>query len=398
MNKSDVTFVIPSKNNLEYLKMAFDSLIKFNPESKFVLLDDCSQDGTEEYLKSIQEKYLNVKIYSNKESEPLGIAYMYNYGASLAETDIIMFFHADMIASEKMVDNLLKYMKEKTVVSATRIEPPLHNRGLEKIIIDCGIWPDKFDQKKFDRSVRVLEQTYKDETTGGIFAPWMIFKKDFENIGGHDYRSLKSIHEDSDIFQRFMLAGYKIIQSRDAFVYHMTCRGLRFGGIDKNGRIIESVEYKNLKDICMRNFLRKWQYFVHNDKYLRPVIHPKYDIGYVIQNCDYYTLHTIEPRCSNVYVNDSLRLKYINNEQSKTKTFDISKRVLKLSDNYINDIIINFDFNDFQYNMNENYKIILKMPDIIKDSGEIGEFRLGIFHIKINSLKTYENDLVYLKN
>ena len=34
--------------------------------------------------------------------------------------------------------------------------------------------------------------------------------------------------EDSDIFNRFVLNGYELIQTWKGFVYHMTCRGSRF--------------------------------------------------------------------------------------------------------------------------------------------------------------------------
>jgi hypothetical protein len=35
------------------------------------------------------------------------------------------------------------------VVSATRIEPPLHPDGPEKILMDFGIEPEEFDEQKF---------------------------------------------------------------------------------------------------------------------------------------------------------------------------------------------------------------------------------------------------------
>ena len=34
------------------------------------------------------------------------------------------------------------------MVSATRIEPPLHPDGPEKILLDCGIEPEEFDEDK----------------------------------------------------------------------------------------------------------------------------------------------------------------------------------------------------------------------------------------------------------
>ena len=38
--------------------------------------------------------------------------------------------------------------------------------------------------------------------------------------------------EDSDIFNRFHLKGYKFVQVWKGLVYHMTCRGSRFKKMD----------------------------------------------------------------------------------------------------------------------------------------------------------------------
>ena len=39
------------------------------------------------------------------------------------------------------------------------------------------------------------------------------------------------------------------------------------------------------------------------------------------------------------------------------------------------------------------FQIITQLSEILQDSGEIGEFDLDIFNIKVNSLQTYEKDL-----
>ena len=46
---------------------------------------------------------------------------------------------------------------------------------------------------------------------------------------------------------------------------------------------------------------------------------------------------------------------------------------------------------------NQNFQIITQLSEILQDSGEIGEFDLDIFNIKVNSLQTYEKDLIICK-
>ena len=89
------------------------------------------------------------------------------------------------------------------------------------------------------------------ETTNGIFAPWAIYKDDFLAIGGHDPLYAPQSKEDSDIFNRFLLAGYKFVQTWEGFVYHMTCRGSRFADGAKrnpNGEVFMKNRETDEKD------------------------------------------------------------------------------------------------------------------------------------------------------
>ena len=45
---------------------------------------------------------------------------MFDKGIEMATTDIIMAFHADMVAAPNLDENILKHLKPGVVVSATR--------------------------------------------------------------------------------------------------------------------------------------------------------------------------------------------------------------------------------------------------------------------------------------
>ena len=92
--------------------------------------------------------------------------------------------------------------------------------------MDFGIEPEEFKEQEL---LNWFDKDYKpeQETTEGIFAP-AIYKEDFQKIGGHDSLFAPQSKEDSDIFNRFILAGYNAVQTRKGCVYHMTCRGSRF--------------------------------------------------------------------------------------------------------------------------------------------------------------------------
>lgn len=388
-----ITFCIPSKDNLRYLKNSITSIQKnSSQENDIIVYVDASNDGTLEWLEANKIKYL-----VNETGAPKGIAYAYNRCIEAAETDIVCMFHADMFMGKDFDLNLLKHLQPKTVVAGTRIEPPLHPEGKEKIIKDFGMYPEDFVEEAFNTFVKQVQEDSKDQVTYGIFAPWACYKSELLEIGLHD-ESFHSYQEDSDIFNRMLLSGMKCIQSRDALVYHLTCRGGQFqDGVEK---VTTDSAFHIMKENAARNYLRKWGNWVKNDEYQHPIIHPKYNIAFQVKGCNYDMLKVFEPWCDRIYINDEIQVlstHYRDQEQVSTN-FDLSKRVYSIEHNdpkLENDIVIEFDTKQFTQ---QSFNIIQQLPEIIKESGEIGQFELDIFKITINSLEEYQNDLIVCKN
>jgi len=379
-----ISFIIPSYNNLKHLKNVYASIKKHEPGAEIVLLDDGSTDGTWEWIQQQD-------CISYRSKERVGHTILYDKGIELATSEIVGILHADMILGPNYSKNLLKYLKPKTVVCATRIEPPLHPEGKEKIIKDFGQDFDSLDIKSFEKFVLDL-QAAPEQPTKGMFAPWILYKKDFQAIGGHDPLFAPFPFEDSDIFQRWILAGYALIQSRDAYVYHLTCRGHRWN--DQIGK--DDEYYKTVTAKAARNYLRKWGSWIKNDEYQYPVIVPKYDIGLLVKNCNLEGLEALEPFCDTIYIEDEMEVltsHYLDKEQKNT-TYNLFSRIRPYSSLKTNHILIEFDLNRLDSQM---FQILQQFPEIIKQSGEIGEFELYIFKVAINSLKEYQDELIVCK-
>jgi predicted transport protein len=72
----------------------------------------------------------------------------------------------------------------------------------------------------------------------------------------------------------------------------------------------------------------------------------------------------------------------------------MEKRVLSIHDEVEDDIEIRIDGQTFN---NDDFNYIRQLPQILADSGDIGSFGLGNLEISINSLETYENNLIVNK-
>ena len=391
-----ITFVIPSRNNLEFLKLAYKSIRNLETKHEILVLNDASTDGTQEWIDGLGDD--DLIVHHNPGPERIGIVGMFDKGIEMARTDIIFAFHADMVAAPKLDENILKHLKKGTVVSATRVEPPLHPPGPEKITMNFHFGKeceaDNFDHEHFIKWCNdVAFKEYKHKTTEGIFAPWCMYKEDFLAVGGHDELFAPQSKEDSDLFNRFQLAGYNFIQPWNALVYHFTSRGSRFNKHAGGAAGQDSPEWQYTTNVNMRNFIRKWGTVVQHDRLMKPIITPKYDIGIVVKEGTLTVLQALEPWCSTLYSEDEVIYPYIEPESPHTN-MDLNERVKLINSEKTNDIIIKTDSSTITQ---EDFNNIQQINRIIQDSGEVGEFELGNLKIKINKIQTYEKNLIICK-
>ena len=402
---SKVSFCIPSKNNCRYLKACIPSIRKnsYFEENEILVFVDEDNDGTIEWLDSVKEKY-DLSYSVNNTGRLFGIGRAYDHLVEQSSSDVFMIFHADMMLGKHADLEAYNYLDRGKVVCSTRIEPPLHPEGSEKIVENFGLWPeldveDGFKEDEFDEFVESCKVKYSGQITNGCFAPWMMYKEDFLTIGGHDFR-FRSAREDSDVFNRMVLNGYKLIQSWTSFVYHLTARAGQFQhGVLTKEHSQKSPEWQKLMEESSREFIRKWGSTVQHDEHMMPIIFPKYDIGFVAHNCSTEMLRSLEPWCSDIY-GDWVGHKgygvnmYIEEEQDGTM-YDLKKRIHSQHIEPTNDVVVEFDASQLNQ---DQFQFLTQLPLILRESGDIGKMSHGIFKFDIKSLKTYEKELIQSEN
>tara|TARA_R110002153_G_scaffold251534_1_gene408904 strand:- start:1238 stop:2458 length:1221 start_codon:yes stop_codon:yes gene_type:complete len=402
----EISLIQPGRNNLKYLKWSYDSIRKNqgNHEVEICIADDFSNDGTWDWCQEMMSKDPLFKAIRNEGPTRLGHTILYDRLVNeVATNDICMIYHADMYLCPEALKAIEKHLTDKTIVSLTRIEPPLHPDGPEKILQDFGIEPEEFDEDGLFAYLQATDSEREIKTTEGIFAPWAFYKKDFQEIGGHDPIFAPQSKEDTDIFNRFQLNGIKFIQTWEGCVYHMTCRGSRFADGAKrnpNGEVFmknrETDEWLKQNQKSTREFLRKWGHFCKHDALMKPIIPPKYDIGFIVKNCNDQFLTSLEPWCSTIYVDEgnipTIIKNYINLEQPNT-SFDLNERVKPFDNEKNNEILVTIDGNKFTQ---QDFQYIQQLPEILADSGEPAfHSELGNLIVEIfEEMNIYEKELI----
>ena len=185
----------------------------------------------------------------------------------------------------------------------------------------------------------------------------------------------------------------------------MTCRGSRFADGAKrnpNGEVFmknrETDEWLAQNIRSTRNFIRKWGHFVKHDALMKPIVPPKYDIGFVVESCSRELLETLEPWCDAIYIEDEqMKKEYIEKEQSNT-LFNLENKVRDIGEvihetGYKHDIELWFDGSKFN---EQSFQYIQQLSEILANDEEleVGEFELDIFKVTISRIKTYEKELI----
>ena len=379
MSSHLVSFCINTAiNELDYIKLLFKSL-KDNLstlEHEIIVFIDSDNQGTLNWLTKQKDNFPNLKILKN----PLPVCYGYarniNEMFKFASNDIVSYLQSDMVISKDYDVFISKHIKDNMILSSTRIEPPLHGPGLEKHTMDFGLTPKDFQYKMF---LDWCEHNREEKQTEYFFAPFTMYKKVWNDIGGHDTYFRRS-REDSDVLNRLVLNGNKIVQTWDALVYHFTCvssRGQDWHNKENKKAQARAILQQHADMVEMSRINRKWGGFSHgkpNDYYYNINSEIEMDIN------NFNTFKMVSTFFNVNYINDiSFYNEFINQNEHT-----YANQLLNFSDN---------DWEEYSYMYNtENLEDYVKMGD--SEGDIIVKFKLS--NVSQNSFNSIIYNLQHL--
>jgi GT2 family glycosyltransferase len=263
-----LTFCISTYNNLNYLKLAVESVRKnsYFKDAPFIIHAENCTDGTNEWLEENKEKYnLTLLIEPNNEIVR-GIGGGMNICAENVKTEYIMFLHSDFYVTKdwdlECLKIFKKYPNKKLWVSSHRVEPNIFNNPSSRpgtLIVPVsifGTYYNDFDKKIFEDWVREFKALNPDiEIPKGEGVSGLIKKKDWDFIGGNDPIFAPASYEDMDLFLRMLNNGYEFILTSNSLVWHFGARGSHRLE-ENNGQT--SQRQKESEQNNIKKWLNKW--------------------------------------------------------------------------------------------------------------------------------------------
>ena len=269
INHKMISIVIPTYNNLDYLKLCLKSLKKnssFNHE--IIIHINEGSDGTLDFIKNNNYKHTS-------SDNNIGLCSSINKAAKLVSNQYILYSHDDMYFcpnwDKVLLDEVKSLNHDNFYLSGTMIEP---NSG--HIVCDFGIDLDTFKENE-------LLSKYKNinfyDHQGTHFAPHLVSKKMWDKVGGFSEEFNPGIGSDPDFNMKLWKEGVRIFKGLNDFkVYH-------FGSLTTRKK-------KNfIQNRGDKTFLKKWgfstkffkkYYLKSKTKYEGPLNEPKRTFNYFL--------------------------------------------------------------------------------------------------------------------
>lgn len=232
-----ITFCISTYNNLEYLKIAVDSVRtnSYFRDAPFIIHAENCTDGTNEWLRENKKKY-DLQYVIDINDSPKGIGGGMNFCAELVKTEYIMFLHSDFYVTPNWDKSLLElfdtYPDKKLWVNSWRVEPEMFTGSVTtpgNIVVKkelFGEYYHNFDSEFFNVWAEDFIKINGDiEIPRGLGVSCLIRKIDWDEIGGNDPIFAPTSWDDHDLFLRMYKVGFTFITSAKSIIYHFGARG-----------------------------------------------------------------------------------------------------------------------------------------------------------------------------
>ncbi len=205
--------IIPSLNNLKYLKLCIRSLKKNSKYNHDIVVHaNIGSDGTLDYLKQNSIKYTHTDYNS-------GICEAVNCASKKASTEYIVYAHDDFYFlpgwDEVFFKEIKKIPNNLYYLSGTMVQ-----NG--QIKLDCGNNLENFNEEKL---LSEYDKINYFDFQGSTWAPHLVHKELWDKVGGFSKEFFPGTGSDPDLNMKLWKEGVRIFKGLSL------CKVYHFGSI-----------------------------------------------------------------------------------------------------------------------------------------------------------------------
>ena len=258
-----LSIVIANYNGEKYLKTCLTSLLNSSiKDFEVIIIDNNSTDTSLKIISAFQKKDSRIKQMKNNVN--IGVPASRNRAISQCQSEIIILLDNDTEVKKNSLEELIKpLLNNKDVGAAQALFIDFENRDLVQMagghLIPQAIWLMGFyERHEYKKVLPKLAST----NIIAISAALAVKKDVMDKIDGYD-NLLYNYTDDLDFSWRIWIAGYRVVLSYKAIVYHYTKSVNRRANIGANKFDI----YFHLAKNSFRSILKNYE-IVNVIKYL----------------------------------------------------------------------------------------------------------------------------------
>jgi len=239
-----VSIIVVTFNNLDYTQRCIDSIYEKTayPDFELIIVDNGSTDGTDNYLKALQEKHKNVMVILNGRN--LGFASANNMGIKRSNGEYMIFLNNDTVVTRGWVSGLLFHLQQP---NAGMVGPVTNSIGNEAAIETD--YMNLSGMEMFAENYTAKHRKVVFEIPVLAMYCVAISRQTVEKVGLLDEQFSIGMFEDDDYALRVKKAGLKVICAEDVFIHH-------FGGV--SFKKLRPTERQRVFDENKKKYESKW--------------------------------------------------------------------------------------------------------------------------------------------
>lgn len=243
------SILIPSWNNLPYLKLCIDSIERHSTYAHEILVHvNEGADGTLDWLRE-------QGIAHSHSSENIGICMAVNHLAGMARHEWLLYMNDDMVCcpgwDAALVDRIHAAADDRLFLSSMLLEPT--DTGNDRVIVqNHGSGPDDFDAEGLLARYR---DSPRPDMLGRASQPTLVARRWWLMVGGYSIEFSPGMSSDDDLLMKLWIAGFRRFEIVSASrLYHFACRST--GRIRKNRGSREfALKWGITQSEFMRNYV-----------------------------------------------------------------------------------------------------------------------------------------------
>ncbi|MEO8342580.1 MAG: glycosyltransferase family 2 protein, partial [Gallionella sp.] len=211
--------IIPTWNNLEFLKLCVDSLRKYSQYDHEIIIH--VNDGSDGTLAWVKAQGLQ---YSHTEKN-IGVCLAVNHLAAQTSREWVLYMNDDMVAcpgwDSAFAQAIASTNTDLALFFSTLIQA---DNGKNPYILkqDFGTTPQNYDEP---RLLRECFSEVRDDVEGGSSQPTLFHRKWWLMVGGYSLEYSPGMSSDDDLLMKFWVAGCRHFRIVGASrFYHFSCK------------------------------------------------------------------------------------------------------------------------------------------------------------------------------